>query len=86
MPANHSLLALVFSLALDSQTFAQPGAGVAAEHDRATTFPGRTITSLGVTKPPDRAASPAKLAVVIKKTQQERADDAITLGICRGCD
>jgi len=85
MRVKYAWFALVFSLALNSQTFAQPGTEGGAEHDPAKIFMGRTITSLGVTKPPGRASSPAKLAVVIKRTQQERVDDAIMRGVCRGC-
>lgn len=85
MRVNYALLALVFSLALNSRTFAQPGSGESGARS-SQTVTGRTITSLGVTKPPGRASSPAKLAVVIKRTQQERADDAIMRSVCRGCD
>lgn len=86
MPTKNVLFALVCSLAVTGLVRAQSANGEGTERQTAATFTGRSITALGVTKPPDRAASPAKLAVVSKRTRQEQADDAIMRGVCRRCD
>ena len=81
---RYVILALIGGMLSSSQVFAQEETG--ARRGPSTPLTGRNVTALGVTKPPAREASPAKLAVVGKRTPRERQDDAITRSICTGCD
>ncbi|MGY2047727.1 hypothetical protein [Methylobacterium sp. JK268] len=79
--------ALVVLAAMSTATLAQ------AQTDRTGTGSGPlstqrapNTTAVGRTKPPSRAASPATTGTVKHRTRIERQDDAISRGICVGCD
>lgn len=53
--------------------------------DPLSTETAPNTTSLGQTKPPSRAASPASTRPIERRTPRQAADDAISTRICIGC-
>ncbi|MFE1597276.1 hypothetical protein [Methylobacterium sp. ID0610] len=85
MPLSRAALA-GFALALAASP-------VLAQADRTGTGGGPlstqrapNTTAVGQTKPPSREASPATTGSIERRTPRQRQDDAISRGICVGCN